>query len=72
MSKETKIIVVLLAIYLFWHWRNLQTALATGLTGSAGNATPGFNSTGGAQTDYSAGNGAIHGTSFRETWGTYE
>jgi hypothetical protein len=84
-TKETKIIVVLLALYLWWHWGIVQTVLATGMAGGAGNATPGINSTGG---DVTAGPGnspaAYYGASgtvsqvdnrlarFPGTWGTYE
>jgi hypothetical protein len=73
MSKETKVVIVLLAIYLFWHWRNLQTALATGGTGAAGNATPGYTSVGGTSMSSGPGN-APRGTTMRafpETWGSF-
>ncbi len=74
MSKETKVVVVLVALYLFWHWRTLRTALATGGTGAAGNATPGYTSVGGGSMSVGPGN-APRGTSigaFGETWGSYE
>jgi hypothetical protein len=70
-SNETKVVVVLLALYLWWHWRNLQTALATGGTGAAGNVTPGYSSTGGSWLGAGAGSdNYAHGTAMRNLWGS--
>jgi len=70
MTNETKLVVVLLAIYLWLHWSSLQAALATGQTGTAGNATPGYSTTGGSW--QGAGPGNAGDVNFRETWGTWE
>ena len=74
LNKETKVVIVLIAIYLWWHWHRMQTALSTGSTGAAGNATPGFTSVGGTSLSVGPGN-RPKGTSigaFGETWGSYE
>jgi hypothetical protein len=65
-TNETKLILVLLAIYLYFHWSGLRVALATGGTGSAGNPTAGSNSLSGPAY---AGAGS-RGYDFRETWGS--
>jgi hypothetical protein len=67
MTNETKLVVVLLAIYLWLHWSSLTAALATGAAGSAGNSTPGYNKTGSSYSGSGPGN-----VGFRETWGTWQ
>jgi len=63
-TKETKIITVLLVIWLYFHWRSVTAALATGAAGSPGNATPGYDRMGGTWSSGGPGN------RFPETWGS--
>jgi hypothetical protein len=64
MTNETKLIVVVIALYLWWHWRNMRVSLATGQTGAPGNSTPGYSSVGGQAWD---GPGNRHDN----TWGSW-
>jgi hypothetical protein len=65
MTTETKIVVALLLVYLWFHWQTVTGALASGASGSAGNVTPGLPSTGLPYNVSGPGN-----VGFRETWGT--
>jgi hypothetical protein len=71
MSTEGKIFAAIIAIYLYFHWQGLQGALASGLTGAAGNTVPGNNTTGGNFLAPAVGNSPPRAMPiFTETWGT--
>lgn len=69
MSDDTKILIVIVAVLLYLHWRGKTTSLSIGAASAAGNpvattstvATSGFTR-----------KGAGNGVNFRETWGTFQ
>jgi hypothetical protein len=67
MSDFTKIVVIVLAVLLYLHWRKVKTALVTGGASAPGNPVASTSTMGCPTARRGPGN-----VNFRETWGTWE
>jgi hypothetical protein len=68
LSDTSKLIIFLVAIALYFTWRNTHAKLASGGASSAGNPIA-DTSTAAGNSWTSAGNNRARPTSFKETWG---